>query len=81
MQDFTNTELPELFDLLAQQTNRYMKMLSDGATKKDFNLCRETIIDIQTEIQSRKIQKNNVTSTGTDISYTRNHTPIDPLKS
>jgi hypothetical protein len=74
MQDFKNTELPDLFDLLALQTNRYMKMLSDGATKNEFNLCRETIIDIQTEIQSRKIQKNNVSSTSSDISFTRNHT-------
>lgn len=68
MLDFKNTELPDLFDLLAQQTNRYMKMLSDGATKNEFDTCRETIIDIQGEIQSRKIQKANVSSASSDIS-------------
>lgn len=57
MKELNYVELPDLYDLLAQQTNRYMKMLSDGATRLEFNQCREIIIDIQAEIQSRKNQK------------------------
>jgi hypothetical protein len=57
MQDLTHIELSELYDLLAQQTNRYMKMLSDGATKQEFDQCREIILSIQAEIHSRKGQK------------------------
>ena len=56
MTDLTHIELSDLYDLLAQQTNRYMKMLSGGATKLEFNQCREIIISIQAEIQSRKNQ-------------------------
>jgi hypothetical protein len=57
MHDLAQIELSDLYDLLAQQTNRYMKMLSEGATKQEFDQCREIIIDIQTEIQSRKNQQ------------------------
>ena len=56
MTDLTHIELSDLYDLLAQQTNHYMKMLSGGATKLEFNQCREMIISIQAEIQSRKNQ-------------------------
>lgn len=58
MKDLTHIELSDLYDLLAQQTNRYMKMLSDGATKQEFDYCRETIISIQAEIHARKGQKS-----------------------
>jgi hypothetical protein len=58
MQDLTNIELSDLYDLLAQQTNRYMKMLSEGATKQEFDQCREIILSIQAEIQSRKNQRS-----------------------
>ena len=58
MDDLANIDLSDLYDMLAQQTNRYMKMLSDGATKQEFDQCREMIISIQAEIQSRKNQRS-----------------------
>jgi multidrug resistance efflux pump len=58
MEDLTHVELSDLYDLLAQQTTRYMKMLSEGATKQEFDQCREIIISIQAEIQSRKNQQS-----------------------
>jgi hypothetical protein len=79
MQDFNQVKISELFDMLAQKTAHYMKMLSGGATKAEFNSCRETIIDIQLEIQLRKTPKTN-TSTP-DISFTQDHSPIEQHKS
>ena len=71
MQDYKTFELSDLFDILSQNTAHYMKMLSGGATKDSFDSCRETIIDIQLEIQSRKIQKSNKKATNADMSFTR----------
>ena len=70
MQDLAHTESSDLYDLLAQQTNRYMKMLSEGATKQEFDQCRETIICIQTEIHSRKNQKSPARDSISGTSYT-----------
>ncbi|MFI5131507.1 MAG: hypothetical protein ACHQFX_16005 [Chitinophagales bacterium] len=69
MQDLVHVESSDLYDLLAQQTNRYMKMLSEGATKQEFDQCRETIISIQTEIQSRKNQKSPARDPKSGTSY------------
>lgn len=57
MENLTQIELSDLYDLLAHRTNQYMKMLSDGATRLEFNQCRESIINIQAEIHARKIDK------------------------
>ncbi len=35
MHNLTHIELSDLYDLLAQNTNRYMKMLSEGATGRN----------------------------------------------
>ena len=68
MQDLAQIELSDLYDMLAQHTNRYMTMLSGGASKEEFDLCRETIISIQAEIQSRKNQESqNKPSTSTNF--------------
>lgn len=61
-EDLTHISLTELFDMLSIQTNRYMKMLSEGATREEFNHCREIIIDIQTEIQERHNRGEGSTS-------------------
>ncbi len=58
MQDLSHVELSDLYDLLAQQTNLYVKMLSGGVTKQEVDQCREMIISIQAEIQLRKNQKS-----------------------
>jgi len=61
MSNLAHIELSELYDVLAQQTNRYMKMLSEGAIRKEFDLCREMMISIQSEIRARR---NNPQSNG-----------------
>ena len=57
--DLSHIELSDLLDMLSRYTDRYMKMLSEGATKEEFEQCRETIIDIQTEIQARHNRNEN----------------------
>ena len=54
MYNLTHIELSDLYDLLAQHTNRYMKMLSEGATREEFDQCREIMIAIQIEIRVRR---------------------------
>jgi len=69
-EDLTHATLTELFDMLSVQTNRYMKMLAEGATREDFNFCREIIIDIQTEIQERQNRgENNETTESENITF------------
>ena len=55
--------------MLAEYTDRYMKMLSDGASREDFDNCREMIIDIQTEIQSRQAHGENSTAGSENIPF------------
>ena len=62
--DLSHIKIDDLFDMLTVQTNRYMKMLSDGATRVEFNKCREMIIDIQTEIQERHNRDENSAAAG-----------------
>jgi hypothetical protein len=60
--DLSHINLPDLFDMLSEQTGRYMKMLSDGASRDEFDKCRQMIIDIQTEIQVRQAGGENHTA-------------------
>ncbi|HET6995743.1 MAG TPA: hypothetical protein VFI06_12210 [Chitinophagaceae bacterium] len=62
MDDLSHIKLSDLLDMLAEYTDRYMKMLSDGASREEFDSCRETIIDIQTEIQARQGHSENSTA-------------------
>ena len=77
MHDIKYIELSDLFDLLAMETSHYMKMLSDGATQREFDDCRERIIDIQSEIEWRKMRDNLGDSNGSDSpSFTKPHFPL-----
>ena len=69
MEDLSHIKLSDLFDMLAEYTDRYMKMLSDGASREDFDNCREIIIDIQTEIQSRQAHGENSTAGSENIPF------------
>jgi hypothetical protein len=78
MPDLTHIELSDLFDMLSVHTDHYMKMLSEGASREEFNKCRETIIDIQTEIHKRQNQKEQ-TADG-DNNPHANRFPKDPQR-
>jgi hypothetical protein len=54
MDDYTLLELPVIYDLLASHTATYTQMLTSGASYEDFRLCRETILQLQAEINARK---------------------------
>jgi hypothetical protein len=69
MENLSRIDLSELHDLLAQQTNRYMKMLFEGATKLEFDQCRESIISIQAEIQSRRSRQSQGSSGQSNTSF------------
>jgi hypothetical protein len=63
MQDLKQKGLSELFDMLAEQTTHYMKILTMGASKEQFEMSREIIREIQLEIESRKLQAKKTSDT------------------
>jgi hypothetical protein len=67
--DLSHIKLSDLLDMLSEYTDRYMKMLSDGYTREEFDSCREMIIDIQTEIQSRQTHGENSTADSGNIPF------------
>ena len=71
MHNLTHIELSDLFDMLSMHTSLYMKMLSDGATREEFNMCRETITGIQREIYLR--QGSTIASDSRHISLSQDH--------
>ncbi len=54
MENLKLVELSKLIDLLAEQATKYMKMVSTGATKEEFENCQKKMKTIQKEIEFRK---------------------------
>jgi len=54
MKDLSNLDLSTLFDMLAQHTNEYMKMLKDGSFEEEYVRCKNLIKNLTAEIESRK---------------------------
>ena len=69
MENLAHIELSELYDLLVQKTNQYMKMLSEGFSQHEFDQCRENIISIQREIQLRRQHRAQFRDSGSDNSF------------
>jgi hypothetical protein len=59
-QDFSNLETSDLLDLLAVYTSKYTQQLGDSAIDIEFASCREIILQLQTEIEARRIRKAEV---------------------
>jgi len=59
MENLKLADIPELIDLLAEQTALYTKMLSSRTSHEEFEQCRERISRIQQEIHSRKENKHS----------------------
>lgn len=47
-------DITALVDLLARQTNNYMRILKDGGTKEEYIQCKELIKLLTKEIEARK---------------------------
>jgi hypothetical protein len=54
MENLKLLELPELIDLLAEQTSLYIKMVKTGTAKEEFENCKKKTKEIQLEIKMRK---------------------------
>jgi hypothetical protein len=54
MENLKLVELPRLIDLLAEETTLYMRMVTTGGTKEEFERCQVTMKTIQQEIETRK---------------------------
>jgi len=60
MQDIKQLELSALYELLAEYTSRFTHMLANGASETEFTACKETIVDLQLEIESRKLKMSGI---------------------
>ena len=65
MSAFKDFDLPQLYDMIASQTTKYTHMLSSGEVNEEFDKCRETILQLQSEIEARKT-RTGIPVTGTD---------------
>ena len=54
MQQFKKLALPDLVDMLSHHTARYMAILSEGGSMKEYYVCRLIIQFLQKEIEFRK---------------------------
>lgn len=54
MDDLKRIPLPELLELLVEQTARYLAMIKDRGTMEDLQKCRELMTALQSEIEFRK---------------------------
>jgi len=54
LSDLKDLELSALYDLLADYTSKYTLMLRWGGVNDGFDECRDVILQLQNEIDSRK---------------------------
>ena len=67
MNKFQNVETSTLVEMLAQHTQQLTSMLISAVSSKEFASCKKTIEDLQSEINFRRDQVGNTTSTQPDI--------------
>jgi hypothetical protein len=60
MEDLKQLNLTTLVDMLARQTNDYLRMLKEGTTELEYKNCKERIAQLMTEIESRR--RDNIIS-------------------
>lgn len=54
MQELKELELSVLIDMLAQCTDRYMNILSEGGSMEEFKTCKSIIEFLQKEIELKR---------------------------
>jgi len=72
-------DMPSLIDMLAYQTNLHIQLLKSEGLSNTTKTCRECINNIQAAIEMKRELEKNSTDTGSDISFTQDTTPIDPM--
>ncbi len=74
MQNLHRLEMPALVQLLADQTALCTKMLSMGFTEQEYKECKQAIVELQVEIESRKCAEGKeVTLKSPDIFFSAGH--------
>jgi hypothetical protein len=69
MLELRSLETAALVELLATQTQKYTKMLSEGCSEEDFAKCSLVIRAIQSEIELRKRTSANTSTTDSNIVF------------
>ena len=67
MKEFQNVETATLIEMLAQHTQHLTSMLLSAVSTKEFADCKQMIGQLQSEINLRRAQSDNTTSTRPDV--------------
>jgi hypothetical protein len=67
MNKFQNVETATLVEMLAQHTQQLTSMLLSAVNTKEFADCKIMIAQLQSEINLRRTQSENTTSTRPDV--------------
>ena len=67
MNKFQNVETSTLVEMLAKQTQQLTSMLLSAVNAKEFADCKIMIAQLQSEINLRRAQSDNTTSTRPDV--------------
>ena len=67
MQELRRMDTAVLVDLLATQTEKYSRILSEGTSQEEFARCSLTIKAIQSELDFRKQTTVNTSTTDPNI--------------
>ena len=74
MQEYDLYELPVIIDMLASHTETLSQMRHNAVLERDLLQCKETILKLQAEINSRMMDAKNTTISETDIDFSHeNH--------
>jgi hypothetical protein len=71
MLELKNLSLPDLVDLLSDETAYYMKLHQEGAEDNLMYKSREIMKQLQTEIEQRKILESSNTGNISPVSFSR----------
>ena len=67
MNKFQDVETTALVEMLAQHTQQLTSMLLSAVNTKEFANCKQMIAQLQSEINLRRAQSDNITSTRPDV--------------
>jgi hypothetical protein len=69
MSPFRNFETSVLLDMLALQTEKLIQMFKEESPDGQYEECKHVIIQLQSEIESRRNSPQNVSVSVADISF------------
>ena len=71
-----NFSTPALLDMLALQTEKLLQMFKENPRNDQYEECKNIILQLQSELESRKKSPDNVSATIKDVSFKTGETTL-----